>query len=156
MTGKINADIYQYNSQDRIAYYSRSQSQYQEYSQKFDEFNYEFLATTNNRWGEHSLTTNLGANYMRRNRRISDIQTSGGLIIPEYYSLNNAASIIVNPTTGFSKKAISSVYGSFSYGYKSMLYLDGTLRNDWSSTLPTDNYSYSYPSVTKSGRAVGF
>lgn len=150
LTGKINADIYQYNSQDRIAYYSRSQSQYQEYSQKFDEFNYEFLATTNNRWGEHSLTTNLGANYMRRNRRISDIQTSGGLIIPEYYSLNNAASIIVNPTTGFSKKAISSVYGSFSYGYKSMLYLDGTLRNDWSSTLPTDNYSYSYPSVTSS------
>lgn len=150
LTGRINGDVYQYNSQDRIAYYSRSQSQYQEYSQKFDEFNYEFLATTNNRWGDHSLVANVGANYMRRNRRVSDIQTSGGLAIPEYYSLNNAASIIVNPSTGLYKKAISSIYGSFSYGWKSMLYLDGTLRNDWSSTLPEDNNSFLYPSLTSS------
>ena len=150
LTGRINGDVYQYNSQDRIAYYSRSQSQYQEYSQKFDEFNYEFLATTNNRWGDHSLVANAGANYMRRNRRVSDIQTSGGLAIPEYYSLKNAASIVVNPATGLYKKAISSIYGSFSYGWKSMLYLDGTLRNDWSSTLPEDNNSFLYPSITSS------
>ena len=150
LTGRINGDVYQYNSQDRIAYYSRSQSQYQEYSQKFDELNYEFLATTNNRWGDHSLVANVGANYMRRNRRVSDIQTSGGLAIPEFYSLKNAATIIVNPTTGIYKKAISSIYGSFSYGWKSMLYVDGTLRNDWSSTLPEDNNSFLYPSVTSS------
>ncbi|NDV94575.1 SusC/RagA family TonB-linked outer membrane protein [Dysgonomonas sp. 521] len=150
LTGRINGDIYQYNSQDRIAYYSRSQSMYQEYSQKFDEFNYEFLATSNNRWGNHSLVANLGANYMRRNRRVSDIQTSGGLRIPEYYSLNNASSVIINPTTGIYKKAISSVYGSVSYGWKSMLYVDGTIRNDWSSTLPKDENSFLYPSVTGS------
>ncbi|MFV0419008.1 MAG: SusC/RagA family TonB-linked outer membrane protein [Dysgonomonas sp.] len=150
LTGRINGDVYQYNSQDRIAYYSRSQSQYQEYSQKFDEFNYEFLATVNNHWGDHSLVSILGANYMRRNRRVSDIQTSGGLTIPQYYSLNNAASIIVNPSTGLYKKAISSIYGSVSYGWKSLLYLDGTLRNDWSSTLPKDNNSFLYPSVTSS------
>jgi TonB-linked SusC/RagA family outer membrane protein len=150
LTGRINGDIYQYNSQDRIAYYSRSQSMYQEYSQKFDEFNYEFLATSNNRWGDHSLVANIGANYMRRNRRVSDIQTSGGLTIPEYYSLNNASSVIINPTTGIYKKAISSIYGSFSYGWKSMLYVDGTIRNDWSSTLPTDNNSFLYPSITSS------
>lgn len=150
LTGRINGDVYQYNSQDRIAYYSRSQSMYQEYSQKFDEFNYEFLATSNNRWGDHSLIANLGANYMRRNRRVSDIQTSGGLMIPAYYSLNNASSVIINPSTGLYKKAISSVYGSVSYGWKSMLYLDGTIRNDWSSTLPTDNNSFLYPSLTSS------
>jgi len=150
LTGRVNGDVYQYDSQDRIAYYSRSQSQYQEYSQKFDEFNYEFLATANNHWGDHSLVSIVGANYMRRNRRISDIQTSGGLTIPGYYSLNNAAAIIVNPSTGLYKKAISSVYGSFSYGWKSMLYLDATLRNDWSSTLPKDNNSFLYPSFTSS------
>jgi len=150
LTGRINGDIYQYSSQDRIAYYSRSQSMYQEYSQKFDEFNYEFLATSNNRWGDHSLVANVGANYMRRNRRVSDIQTSGGLTIPEYYSLNNASSVIINPSTGLYKKAISSIYGSFSYGWKSMLYVDGTIRNDWSSTLPKDENSFLYPSLTGS------
>ncbi len=150
LTGRINGDVYQYNAQDRIAYYSRSQSLYQEYSQKFDEFNYEFLATANNRWGDHSLVSILGANYMTRNRRVSDIQTSGGLIIPQFYSLKNAASIVVNPSTGLYKKAISSIYGSLSYGWKSMLYVDGTLRNDWSSTLPQDNNSFLYPSLTSS------
>jgi len=31
-----------------------------------------------------------------------------------------------------------------------MVYLDLTLRNDWSSTLPTNKMSYLYPSVTGS------
>lgn len=32
-----------------------------------------------------------------------------------------------------------------------MAYLDFTARNDWSSTLPSDNWSYFYPSVGLSG-----
>ncbi|MCD8193436.1 MAG: TonB-dependent receptor, partial [Tannerellaceae bacterium] len=150
LTGRVNGDIYQYDSQDRIAYYSRSQSMYQEYSQKYNEFNYEFLASADKRWGDHSLVGNVGANYMRRNRRISDIETSGGLIVPGYYSLHNASAVVVSNKTGLYKKAISSVYASVSYGWKSMLYVDATMRNDWSSTLPEDNNSFFYPSVTSS------
>jgi outer membrane receptor protein involved in Fe transport len=123
---------------------------YQEYSQKYEEFNYELLATANKSWSDHSFVANVGANYLQRNRRISDISTSGGLIIPNYYSLNNATSTIINPTTGIYKKQLSSVYGSISYGWKGTVYLDGTFRNDWSSTLPVEHNSYFYPSVTSS------
>ena len=35
-------------------------------------------------------------------------------------------------------------------GYKDMIYLDLTARNDWSSTLPVDNRSYFYPSASLS------
>lgn len=150
VTGRINGDIYQYNAQDRIAVYSRSQSSYSEYSQKYNEFNYELLATANKNWGEHSLVANLGTNYLQRSRRVSDIITSGGLIIPNFYSLTNATSTIINSSTGIYNKALASVYGSFSYGWKSTLYLDATLRNDWSSTLPKENNSYLYPSITSS------
>lgn len=150
VTGRLNADIYDYDYQDRIAYNSRSQSMYQEYSQKYEEFNYELLATANKSWSDHSFVANVGANYLQRNRRISDISTSGGLIIPNYYSLNNATSTIINPTTGIFKKQLSSVYGSISYGWKGTVYLDGTFRNDWSSTLPVEHNSYFYPSVTSS------
>lgn len=150
ITGRINADVFQYNSQDRIAVYSRSQSSYQEYSQKYGEFNYELLATANKNWGDHSLVANLGTNFLQRNRRVSDIVTSGGLIIPDYYSLNNATSVVINSGTGVYNKELASVYGSFSYGWKSTFYLDGTFRNDWSSTLPAGNNSYIYPSVTSS------
>jgi len=37
-----------------------------------------------------------------------------------------------------------------SFGYKGMLYLDLTARNDWSSTLPAENRSYFYPSASLS------
>src|SRR5690554_1391713 len=150
VTGRLNADIYDYDFQDRIAFNSRSQSSYQEYNQKYEEFNYDLLATVNKSWDDHSLLANAGTNFLQRTRRVSDISTSGGLIIPNYYSLNNATSTIINPSTGIYKKQLSSVYGSISYGWKGTVYLDGTFRNDWSSTLPVEHNSYFYPSVTSS------
>lgn len=44
-------------------------------------------------------------------------------------------------------KRINGLYGSLSVGYKDFVYLDLTGRNDWSSTLPSKNNSYFYPSV---------
>ena len=48
------------------------------------------------------------------------------------------------------KKQISSLYASASIGYKHTYYLEGTLRGDKSSTLPTSNNTYVYPSVSGS------
>ena len=150
VTGRINGDVYQYNAQDRIAVYSRSQSEYSEFSQKYNEFNYELLATLTKNWNEHSVVANLGTNYLQRTRRVSDIVTSGGLIVPDFYSLSNATSTIIDPSTGIYHKDLASVFGSFSYGWKSLAFIEGTLRNDWSSTLPKGNNSYLYPSLTSS------
>src|SRR5690606_11882890 len=44
----------------------------------------------------------------------------------------------------------NSVFGQASFGWRSQLYLDLTARNDWSSTLPADNWSYFYPSASLS------
>jgi TonB-linked SusC/RagA family outer membrane protein len=44
-------------------------------------------------------------------------------------------------------KRINSLYGSLSLGYRDFVYMDITGRNDWSSTLPSENNSYFYPSV---------
>ena len=150
VTGRINADIYSYNYQDRIAVYSRSQSSYKEYSQTYGEYNYELLATARQSWNNHSLVATAGTNLLQQNRRVSDISTSGGLIIPGYYSLSNATSTVINPGTGVYKRELNSIYGSVSYGWRGTLFLDGTFRNDWSSTLPPEHNSYFYPSVTSS------
>jgi len=46
------------------------------------------------------------------------------------------------------QKRLNSVFGTAQVGYKGMIYLDVTGRNDWSSTLAfTNNISYFYPSV---------
>ena len=42
------------------------------------------------------------------------------------------------------------VYGEARAAYKNIAYLTVTGRNDWSSTLPYENRSYFYPSVSGS------
>ena len=48
------------------------------------------------------------------------------------------------------RKQVRSVYGAVNVGWKNLLYVDFTLRNDWSSTLWKGNNSYRYPSVSSS------
>ena len=42
------------------------------------------------------------------------------------------------------------MFGDVTLGYKNFAFLNGTLRNDWSSTLPVENRSYLYPSISGS------
>ena len=72
------------------------------------------------------------------------------LVIPGYYNISNGASGSVTYTNSWSQKKVNSVFGQVSLGYKKMVFLDLTARNDWSSTLPADNRSYFYPSASLS------
>jgi len=145
---KVHGDIYSFQSQDRIAVYSRSASQYDETSNKLNEYNYEFLATAKKNWDKFSLVGNVGANLRDQQRKSDYAVTQGGLIIPNYYNLKNANAVKVD--NFYYHRRTASIYGSFSLGYNDFLFLDGTARNDWSSTLPTDNNSFFYPSLTGS------
>ncbi len=72
------------------------------------------------------------------------------LSVPEVYNFGNSR--IPLATTQFdSEKRVNSLYGFVNLAYKNMIFLDLTGRNDWSSTLPEDNNSYFYPSVSVSG-----
>ena len=50
----------------------------------------------------------------------------------------------------FSSRRVNSVYGSASFTLDDWLTVEGTARNDWSSTLPEANNSYFYPVVNTS------
>lgn len=71
------------------------------------------------------------------------------LTIPEFYSLSNSSN---PPTSNDATRKDRSVglYGSASVGFEDWVYLTVTARNDWSSTLPTENNSFFYPSVSLS------
>ena len=100
-----------------------------------------------------SVNASVGANYLYRNSNSmtnSSISGAGGLIIPGLYTISNIDPLSLYYDSYFSKKVIYSVYGTVSMGYKNMLYLDLTARNDWSSTLPKADRSYFYPSVSLS------
>lgn len=74
---------------------------------------------------------------------------AGTLRVPNLFSVTNAQG---NPTFSqlFTSKAINSLYGSVELNYDNYLFLNGTVRNDWSSALSKQNRSYFYPSVNLS------
>lgn len=115
----------------------------------FSEQNSDFLLTysetTKPVW---SYSIALGGNSMRQENRY--VQTvAPQLLIPGIYNFTNTAvNLQVNQFTA--EKRINSLYGFGQIGYKNILFLDVTGRNDWSSTLPVDNNSYFYPSATLS------
>jgi len=147
--GKVNLDNYVFRTQERVAIGSASQSFYLEQVRTNSELNAEFLFLFDKTFAKDwRLTANFGGNIMDRNYKLNSGQTVGGLLIPELYTVSNS---LTNVASDFkSWKRINSLYGSASLGWKSMLYLDLTLRNDWSSTLPADKNSYAYPSVSLS------
>lgn len=95
-----------------------------------------------------SLTGLLGAETVRNELRLNS-GFAPELSLPNLYTLENSA---VRPIIDNfkSKKAVNSLYGSASLGYNEYVYLEVTGRNDWSSTLPIENNSYFYPSVSTS------
>ncbi|MDQ0592810.1 TonB-linked SusC/RagA family outer membrane protein [Chryseobacterium ginsenosidimutans] len=76
--------------------------------------------------------------------------TEGGLATPGLFAISNSASPIIPPDENYEKWLTSGVYATASFGYKNLLYVDGTIRADQSSNLPKSNNSYVYPSVTGS------
>ena len=92
-----------------------------------------------------SLT--LGANH--RDSRSNMLSVVGSqLIIPELYSTANSK--LVTSFQAPTRKVMNSAYFSGQLGYKDYLFLDVTGRNDWSSTLGLNNYSFFYPSFSGS------
>lgn len=71
-------------------------------------------------------------------------------IVPGFYTVTNVANTDLAIAQSKTEKRLVGVYGEFRASYKNMLYATVTGRNDWTSTLPINNRSYFYPSVSGS------
>ena len=65
-------------------------------------------------------------------------------------SFNNMSTDNKFFTDGTTKKRLVGGYGEIGLSYKNIAYITATGRNDWSSTLPIENRSYFYPSISGS------
>ncbi len=68
--------------------------------------------------------------------------------IPQFFQFSNVR--MLTTTTALSQRRLIGVYGDFMLNYSDFLYLNVTGRNDWTSTLPVENRSFFYPSVSTS------
>jgi len=116
----------------------------QEYNKNSD-LNADVIAKFNKAWEKFSITGVLGANYRDTQWEYSKLGANA-LTVPGGYTIANKKGEAV---TGMDHSHIrsNSVYANVSLGWNSMLYLDASARNDWSSTIRD---SFFYPSVSLS------
>ena len=115
------------------------------------EINTEALLSSNHTLTDKiGLTLNVGANQMRRKNSLTFI-TAGQLNLPGLYNVANIKPGVdpIYASRSFEQR-INSVLGFGQLSYDNMIFLDFSMRNDWSSILPTDNNSFLYPAVSGS------
>jgi TonB-linked SusC/RagA family outer membrane protein len=86
----------------------------------------------------------LGANHLKRHQEVTGSYGTN-LNVDGMYTISNTQN--VTPRHYASGKEMNSGYFTGQLGYNNYLFLDVTGRNDWSSTLGLNNYSFFYPSV---------
>lgn len=117
------------------------------YNRKNGNLEADFLAYFSKTLGDNMFSINavVGANY-RDQQYSANSMSASSLIVPGVFTVSNAAG---TPGTSMDTSHIrsNSVYGNLSLGYKGMLYVDASARNDWSSTIADPFF---YPSITGS------
>jgi len=136
-----NRNAKEYAAQGSYNHSSFQGNMNQQFNTSF-EWNSDFLLNYDQKISE-SIHTNLslGGNY-RYNQWKGIGQSGTEWKVADFYHMSN----LMNYSTweSFSQKEVMSLYGIGTISIKNYLYLDLTYRNDWSSTLPVDNSSYSF------------
>ena len=149
LSGFVRGDMFTQNIEERQAFGGRRVPSFSSGKFQNREMNYEFLGQYNKGWGDFSLNANLGANIYKRKYNYLSMATVGGLSAPGFYNID--ASIDRPATSSYLlRKEIRSMYGMASFGFKNTYFIDASIRNDNSSTLPEANNSYWYPSLSGS------
>ena len=111
--------------------------------------NNDLLLSADKSFGDVRMESFIGGTIYYTQNDGMEARTQGGLTIPAFYSLKAS----VNPAAVSSvmyKQQVNSLYGRLALSWKSLLYGEATLRNDWSSTLSETTRSYLYPSLSGS------
>ena len=147
VVGKVYADIYSQDNESRVAVGSQSVPDFTVFNRNFSEFNYEGRLHWNPRISD-DFTLNTFAGVNRRETKYKDLTgtTVGGLIIPNFYNLNNSVETAEADNFEYWKR-VNSMFASASLGFRDTFFLEATARNDWFSTVSEDQF---YPSVTGS------
>jgi TonB-linked SusC/RagA family outer membrane protein len=122
---------------------------YEEDAYTVRETNTEFTLNYNKKLSsDFSLEVLGGANIRTASAEQND-QKAPKLAVAGLYTLTNSRDPLVS-LNNFSKLKTYSLFGSAQLSFRNYAFLNFTSRNDWASTLPIENLSYFYPSVSAS------
>lgn len=150
LQGRVSLDAYEEQQEERKDVGTVGVSSYSRFNRRYRETNYDFLARSNNQFGDINLKGLFGINIRRTTIESIFAQTNGGLVIPGLFALSNSANPLNAPTEGYSDIQVNGVYAGATIGYKNLLFLDMTARRDEASSLPKGRNVFYYPSISAS------
>lgn len=145
----VRTNTYSNENDFRMASGGLNQDNFSIVQNTYREMNYESNLMYRNRFGEFSLDGMLGVNVRTNYYSQLSEATTGGLSSPNYFDIRAS---VGRPdiARSYNKYQVNSQYARASFGYKDMAFIDATVRRDASSTLPADNNTYIYPSISGS------
>ncbi|AUD05166.1 SusC/RagA family TonB-linked outer membrane protein [Spirosoma pollinicola] len=120
---------------------------YVQEARRFREVNTDFLIGANRKFGVIGIDLTLGGNQLYRRSDLNSVLATD-FVVRGLYTPQNGR--VKDPQYSLSERKVNSLYGAAEISYKDVLFLNGTVRNDWFSTLSPANRSILYPSVTGS------
>jgi TonB-linked SusC/RagA family outer membrane protein len=143
-TGKANLNASSILSAKAPGYYN---GMFTQESRRFRETNYDFLVTATKKFNDFGVTVNGGGNQMRRRFYTNSVQVEDFTVLGLYTVQNGRDK---QPTYDVNEKGVNSLYAMAEVNFKEMIYLNGTFREDWFSTLSKNDRSEPYASVSVS------
>ncbi len=152
VTARFGYDNYTTDAYTYIAPGSVVSEMYQNGRLSKSDYRYEYWSTNvmtnlHKTFGDFDLGLMLGTTA-ESTERLNQTHWGYNFVTPGTISFSNIAEGNKFFTDATTKKRLIGVYGEARASYKSLAYLTFTGRNDWSSTLPLNNRSYFYSSVS--------
>lgn len=147
--GRFTFDSYNTIQEERRAVGSVGVSGYTRRNLTGQEFNTDIILNFNKDIAtDLNLDGNLGFNLRENRNHNITASTNGGLVIPRFYALSNSANALLPPNEYEATQLVDGFYGRVSLGWLDTYFAEATLRRDRSSTLPQDNNTFWYPSIS--------
>lgn len=118
-------------------------------TRRFKYMSHNFISNMNKKFGDFDLNLLLGAASDDTQTR-SNYMMAWNFSVPDFYSYANASTENKQFANAATQKRLVGLFGEFRVAWKNILYMTVTGRNDWTSTLPIENRSYFYPSLSGS------
>lgn len=151
---RMGVDSYTTENSNRIAENAAIQDLWRNGMMSENSRRYQYLSTNlmtnfSKSFGDFNFNLLLGT-ATDNTKSVTNYRYGWNFIIPEFYSFGNISNEDKYFVVNRSNHRLVGVYGEFRADWKNTVFLTVTGRNDWSSTLPQENRSYFYPSVSGS------
>ncbi|MGK2863079.1 MAG: SusC/RagA family TonB-linked outer membrane protein, partial [Chitinophagaceae bacterium] len=149
INGSVAHDAYSEIQEERQAVGSVTVSNYTRTNRNVSQTNYNLIMNMEKKISnDFTLRGLLGTNVRKERREVIIAATNGGLVANRIYSLSNSLNPINAPIEIDARREVWGNFAGATLSWRDMITVDGTIRNDQSSTLPKGKNSYWYPSAS--------